>query len=1228
MSSSAPSQSTVLEVVDELAPPGTPLTTPEVATRFECTDRTIYNKLDALVKDGPLETKKVGAKGRVWWRPLREYKSEHSSRDQSEITVTDTTDFEQTTEDEDEHRDVGTYITESTFRQLFESINMGLCIIEKIDSDPNEPIDFRYVEANPAFETHTGVGDGAGKTIREMFPGESEDVYDIYDTVLQTGESVQFEYELERADCWLELVAFRLEDEERKLGVIFRNVTERKRAEQALRESEERYRELFESMTEGFCVLERINTDQDEPVDFRYIETNPAFSAQSGIENVVGQTMREVVPDEASEWIEIYDTIVQTGEAKRFERNLNAQGRTLELYAFLIGDGTEKRIGVIFQDITERKRREKKLRRSEEIHRLAVVGGGMGSWEWNVDSRQVRGNETFMALFGLPPLDEAVSADVFLERMSPEDAAQCERIMSRALTPGEEFEGEIHLSNIPEDESEDGRWITWRGRAGIDNPSRITGVSFDITEDKRREEELRERAKLDAFRVELTDTIRSLTDPVEVQQEAACVLGKQLNVDRANYCEVLSEDGRVMVHSEYLHGDIQSAIGEHHIDDFGQHILESLQAGDAVVVDDLRADPQFNKDQRASYLEFDIRSLAVVPIIKKGQCTAYVVVNQKTPREWSEIEIAMVRETAERTWEAVERTRTEKALARANDALERLNEASQELMRADTTTIATHTDSLARTVLGTEYIALWRYNETTGEFQQCISYADSTTGPNAIELPADFTDQVWQAFIHDEMTVENDLTDASERSSNAHLRSCIIVPLGRYGALCAGATEAGMIDDVTVDLSETLAATIEAAWDRATSEQQLARQNEELARLDRLNALIREIDKALVEADSRSTINRAVCERLAESKQYEFAWIGVRDAVTDTILPQEWAGIDSGYIDNLSVSIDEQSLEQSPIAAAALSHQVQVVSDIATETQFTPVREATLERGARSCISVPLVYEEDLYGVLSIYAHQPQPDERDFVVFEELGQTIAHAINAIETSKTLQANRVIELTVRSREAKAPLCQLARKTDCTIAFEGLVHRMDGEPDVFFTAEGVSSEELLTAGEESSAIQELICIVNREQYSLFRARLVEPTLVSQFIEHNVLVRAYTIKEGTATAVVDLPHTANARQFITDLQEFAPDIELLARQGQDRPLKTQQTFRTICEEHMTAKQQTVLHTAYLSGFFESPRVRTGKEVSASLDISQPTFINHLRAGQRAVYEVLFEDNTMTID
>src|SRR6185437_10482159 len=120
------------------------------------------------------------------------------------------------------------------------------------------------------------------------------------------------------------------------------DVTERKRAESELRESEEKYRTLFESMDEGFCIIERVERGTDGRLDFRYISANPAFETQSGVGGVVGKTIRQAFPGEPEEWFQTYDAVAETGEPIRFQRDLGTQGRVLELYAFRVGDETRR----------------------------------------------------------------------------------------------------------------------------------------------------------------------------------------------------------------------------------------------------------------------------------------------------------------------------------------------------------------------------------------------------------------------------------------------------------------------------------------------------------------------------------------------------------------------------------------------------------------------------------------------------------------------------------------------------------------------------------------------------------------------------------------------------------------------------------------------------------------------------------------------------------------------
>jgi signal transduction histidine kinase/CheY-like chemotaxis protein len=142
--------------------------------------------------------------------------------------------------------------------------------------------------------------------------------------------------------------------------------TELERAESALADSEQRYRTLFNSIDEGFCIIEFLDGPHGPLSDYVHIEANPAYSLHAGIPNVVGQKLREMVPDEADGWAELYGGVLQTGIPIRFERELVATGRYLELAAFRIEPASRRQVAVLFQDITKRKRAEAEAQRLNE----------------------------------------------------------------------------------------------------------------------------------------------------------------------------------------------------------------------------------------------------------------------------------------------------------------------------------------------------------------------------------------------------------------------------------------------------------------------------------------------------------------------------------------------------------------------------------------------------------------------------------------------------------------------------------------------------------------------------------------------------------------------------------------------------------------------------------------------------------------------------------------------
>jgi PAS domain S-box-containing protein len=147
------------------------------------------------------------------------------------------------------------------------------------------------------------------------------------------------------------------------------DITEHRRAAEAMRDSEEKYRLLFEHMTAAFALHEMVYDAEGTPVDYRFLEVNPAFERMTGLsaDLLVGKTVLEVLPETEPYWIATYGQVARTGEPLAYQNSSRELHRSYDVFAFR---PAPDRFAVVFTDVSERVAAEAALRQSELDFRL------------------------------------------------------------------------------------------------------------------------------------------------------------------------------------------------------------------------------------------------------------------------------------------------------------------------------------------------------------------------------------------------------------------------------------------------------------------------------------------------------------------------------------------------------------------------------------------------------------------------------------------------------------------------------------------------------------------------------------------------------------------------------------------------------------------------------------------------------------------------------------------
>jgi PAS domain S-box-containing protein len=179
------------------------------------------------------------------------------------------------------------------------------------------------------------------------------------------------------------------------------------------------------------------------------------------------------------------------------------------------------------------------------------------------------------------------------------------------------------------------------------------------------------------FLVRLSDRLRGLAEPVDVIMAAQEMLGDHLKTSRVGYGEVEETARYFTTESNWTDGTVAHQTGTHDLAAFGPEILQALRRAEPLVVHDVSTDPRTNSpDHLAAFAFLETAAVITVSLIKRGRMMAALYVHNRTPRLWSENEVKLVKDVAERTWDAVERARTEAALRKSEERLQLAIEAS------------------------------------------------------------------------------------------------------------------------------------------------------------------------------------------------------------------------------------------------------------------------------------------------------------------------------------------------------------------------------------------------------------------------------------------------------------------------------------------------------------------------------------------------------------------------
>jgi hypothetical protein len=382
--------------------------------------------------------------------------------------------------------------------------------------------------------------------------------------------------------------------------------------------------------------------------------------------------------------------------------------------------------------------------------------------------------------------------------------------------------------------------------------------------------------------------------------------------------------------------------------------------------------------------------------------------------------------------------------------------------------------------------------------------------------------------------------------------------------------------------------------DDAELEQDLADQRDELERFEALNGVLRGVNQALVSASSRAEIERAVVERLADADLYR------RTCVADIAT---WTGDADRWL--VAGDADPPALEDG-VERADLEG-----SDGTTLHGGHPDDDGTW-------VVIPVAYGRTVFGALGLETDRSTVGERERAILSELGETIGHAINAVENRQLLSADTVAALELSCRDEGSPLVA-ATEGESRLSLAGLVPNRDGHPVAYLQVEG--SDPAAVADRLDAATEGTVRLVGGpDGDGPVVWRIDGKTLLGTLVEYGTNVTEVTGEDGSVRFSIEVASNADLRSLVDHVDGRFPDTSVVSKRERTAVTDRDRATTDVLPSGLTDRQREALEAAYRAGYFDWPRETTAEEVAETLDIAASTLTAHLRKAEATLLTELF--------